>query len=491
MFRPIYAFLGIATIITLTACVGQQQEPYKKNEGVKRSGVNITNLYNDTCAKCHGNNAQGGGGGTKSLLTVDKFDQKWDKPFFDATRNGVPDAGMEGYGQTMSDEEIWALVVHIRELQNKAVRGMTAPKPVDDVYTSQYYKYKVETVLKEDRELKTPWSMDWLPDGKMLVNFRPGIMCVVENGVNLGRVEGLPESTELGQGGLMEVAVHPNYKKNGWIYLSIADPKNGDRRNAFTKIVRGKISFEGSKMTWSDDKVIFKMTDDNYTGAGQHFGGKIVFDGKGHIFFSTGERGNGPLAQRLDKPNGKIWRLNEDGSIPSDNPFVNTPNALPGIWTYGQRNPQGLAMDSNGDLWDTEHAPRGGDEVNHIIKGSNYGWPVISYGINYNDSSASVPWPSPDQKMKMSVYRWLPSTGASGLKIAKGSAFAKWKDDLIAGGLAGQNIDRIRIKNDKVVEKETLIWGMGRVRDLAFGPDGNLYVALNEPDRIVRLVPVK
>ncbi len=492
MLRPIYAFLGTLTVISCSSFVGStQQGDYRKNDKVKRSGVNVTQLYNDTCAKCHGVNGEGGGGGTKSLLTVDKFDQKWDKPFFDATVKGVPDMGMEAYGDTMADEEIWALVVHIRELQNKAIRGMTAPKPVGGVYSSKHYKYRVETVLKEAGDLKTPWCIDWLPDGKMLVNFRPGTMCVVENGVNIGKVEGLPESTEIGQGGLMEVAVHPEYKKNGWIYLSIADPKNGDRRQAFTKLVRGKLKFEGSKIMWTDTQTIFKMTDENYNGSGVHFGGKIVFDGKGHIFFSTGERGNGPLAQRLDKPNGKIWRLNEDGSVPSDNPFVKTAGALPGIWTYGQRNPQGLAMDENGDLWDTEHAPRGGDEVNHIVKGANYGWPVISYGINYNDSSASVPWPTPDQKMKMSVYRWLPSTGASGLKIAKGNAFAKWKGDLIAGGLAGNNVDRIRIKNDKVVEMETLIFGMGRVRDLAFGPDGYLYVTLNQPDRIVRLVPEK
>ncbi len=490
MIRPIPAIIGIAMIVTLSACIGQQ-EPYKKNGQVKRSGVNVSNLYNDTCAKCHGTNGEGGGGGTKSLLTVEKFDQKWDKPFFEATRKGVPEAGMDGYAETMSDEEIWALIVHIRELQNKAIRGITAPKPVNSVYSSQHYKYRVETVLAENRDRKTPWSMDWLPDGKMLVNFRPGIMSVVENGQVLGNVEGLPESTELGQGGLMEVAVHPDYRKNGWIYISISDPKNGDRRNSFTKIVRGKLKFEGSTTTWMDDKVIFKTSDDNYTGAGVHFGGKIVFDGKGHIFFSTGDRGNGPMAQRLDKPNGKIFRLNEDGTIPSDNPFVKTAGALPSIWTYGQRNPQGLAMDANGDLWDTEHAPRGGDEVNHITKGSNYGWPEISYGINYNDSSASVPWPSPNQNMKMSVYRWLPSTGASGLKIGKGKAFTKWNGDLIAGGLAGQNVDRIRIKNDKVVEMETLVFGIGRVRDLAFGPDGYLYVALNGPDRIVRLVPVK
>ena len=497
MIRPIYAFLSFVTVVSCSSIVAtktqasDQSKPFQRSTKVKRSGVNVTQLYKETCAKCHGDNGQGGGGGTKSLLTVDKWDQKWDRPFFDSTKNGVPDFGMEPYGDTMADEEIWALIVHIRELQDNALRAQTAPKPVNGIYKTQRYKYKIETVLKEDPSLKTPWCVDWLPDGKMLVNYRPGIMCVVEKGKILGQVEGLPESTEIGQGGLMEVAVHPDYKDNGWIYLSVADPKNGDRRQAFTKYVRGKLKFTGTKILWTSQQVIFKMSDDNYNGSGIHYGGKIVFDRKGHIFFSTGERGNGPLAQRLDKPNGKIWRLNEDGTVPSDNPFVNTPGALPGIWSYGHRNPQGITMDATGEIWDTEHAPRGGDELNHIVKGTNYGWPIITFGINYNDSSLSVPWPSGDQNFKMPILRWLKSCATSGLKLGKGTAFPQWKGDLIAGGLAGKNVDRIRVKGETIVEKETLSWGLGRVRDLAFGPDGYLYITLNEPDRIVRFVPVK
>ena len=492
MTRSVFAFCGLTSILAGSVVFAQTgQKGYRHNDKVKRSGVNVTQLYNDTCAKCHGENAQGGGGGTKSLLTIDKFDQKWDYPFFLATKNGVPDTGMESMGETMSDEEVWALVVHIRELQNKALRVQTAPKPVDGVYTTQRAKYRVETVVKESSDLKTPWCLDWLPDGKMLVNYRPGYMCVYENGQNLGKVEGIPESTEIGQGGLMEVAVHPDYKNSGWIYLSVADPKNGDRKQAFTKYYRGKLKFECSKISWTDQQVIFKMPEENYNGSGIHYGGKIVFDHKGHIFFSTGERGNGPLAQRLDKPNGKIWRLNDDGTVPKDNPFVNTPNALPGIWSYGHRNPQGITVDDSGEIWDTEHAPRGGDELNHIVKGENYGWPVITFGINYNDSSLSVPWPSGDQMFKMPVLRWLPSCATSGLKVAKGEAFPEWNGDLIAGGLAGKNVDRIRVKGEHIVEHETLLWNMGRVRDLAFGPEGYLYLTLNEPDRIVRMVPVR
>lgn len=499
MLRLLYVAAGVATAFGCSSFLGSTKAPsgpqkdsgYVKNQKVKRSGVNVTQLYNDTCAKCHGMNAEGGGGGTKSLLTADKFDQKWDKAFFDATRDGVPTMGMESYGETMSDEEIWALVVHIRELQLKALRQETVVPQRNGIYESQHHKYRVETVVDTDQKLKTPWSMSWLPDGKMLVTNRSGFLTVVQDGKVIGKVEGLPASTEIGQGGLMEVSVHPDYAKNGWIYLSFADPKNGDRGSAFTKYVRGKLKFEGNRVTWTDEQTIFKVADENYNGSGIHYGGKIAFDGKGHIFFSIGERGNGPLAQRLDKPNGKIYRLNEDGTVPQDNPFVNTPGAIGAIWSYGHRNPQGLAIDDKGEVWDTEHAPRGGDELNHIVKGSNYGWPIISYGINYNDSSNVVPWPTADQKFTMPVLRWLPSCAASGLKVYKSNLFGQWKGDLIAGGLAGKVVERVRVKNDQVVEHETLVFNLGRVRDIAVGPEGAVYVALNEPDKIVRIVPVK
>ncbi len=502
MLRSLYVLAGVATAFSCSSFVGskaasridsksQDASKYVKNSRVKRSGVNVTQLYNDTCAKCHGMNAEGGGGGTKSLLTVDKFDQKWDKPFFDATRDGVATMGMESYGETMSDEEIWALVVHIRELQLKALRQETVVPQRDGIYESQHHKYRVETVVDTDQKLKTPWSISWLPDGKMLVTNRSGFLTIIQNGKVIGRVEGLPASTEIGQGGLMEVSVHPNYAKNGWIYLSVADPKNGDRGSAFTKYVRGKLKFEGSRITWTNEETIFKVAEDNYNGSGIHYGGKIAFDGKGHIFFSIGERGNGPLAQRLDKPNGKIYRLNEDGTVPQDNPFVNTPGAIGAIWSYGHRNPQGLTIDEKGEVWDTEHAPRGGDELNHIVKGSNYGWPIISYGINYNDSSNVVPWPTEEQNFKMPVLRWLPSCATSGLKSYKAGLFGQWKGDLLAGGLAGKVVERVRVKNDQVIEHETLAFNLGRVRDIAVGPEGAIYVALNEPDKIVRLVPAK
>lgn len=447
--------------------------------------VNVTRLYNDTCAKCHGENAEGGGGGTKSLLSLDKYDQKWDKPFFDAIKNGVPQMGMEAYGQTMSDEECWALVVHIRELQTKGLASqLAAPKPdANGVVTTKLAKFKIEDVVTSG--VRTPWAIDWLPDGRMLVTSRPGPVYVYsKSGQLLGSVEGLPKSVELGQGGMMDVAVHPSYAKNGWIYLSFADP--GEGGTAMTKVVRGKLTGSAGSFRWSDQQTIWQAPKDAYNGAGIHFGGKIVFDGKGHVFFSVGERGGNMAAQNPDNSIGKVMRLNEDGSMPSDNPRPGNP-----MWTYGHRNPQGLAFDAEGNLWDTEHAPRGGDELNLLERGSNYGWPAVCFGINYNDSPFVTPWPKPEQNIKMPQLRWITSIAASGLDTVHGSAFAPWKGDLLAGGLASTVVLRLHVKSGKFLETERIFDGHGRVREVAVGPDGLVYIALNEPDKIVRLVPTK
>lgn len=462
--------------------------PKPEQGGGRQQVRNVTSLYNEYCGKCHGMNGEGGGGGTKTLLTRDKFDQKWDKPFFDATKNGVPDMGMEAYGQTLSDPEVWALVVHIRELQAKYLRQTEGgPKATDGVYKAKQHSYKVETVV--DGGLRTPWSIDWLPDGKMLVTNRPGTMNLVVNGKLGAQVTGLPESVEQGQGGLMDVAVHPSYKSNGWVYLSYTEPaKSG--RGGMTKVVRGKLKISGDQAAWSDQQTIWEANQQYYTGAGVHFGSKIVFD-KGYVYFTVGERGSNMGAQSLETPFGKVMRLHDDGKVPTDNPYVNTAGAEKATWSYGHRNQQGLTVDSEGRLWDTEHGPRGGDELNEIKKGANYGWPLAVWSINYNDSPFRTPWMTDGKTIVQPIFRWLPSIGASGLDTMKGSAFPNWKGDLIAGGLAGNNLDRFRIKDGKLVEREELIWGMGRIRDVAIGADGFIYIALNGPDKIIRLVPAK
>ena len=465
-----------------------EPQPILGGVAAQNRAVNVTRMYEDNCGKCHGMRAEGGS--AKSLVNLDKFDQKWDVPFFNTIKKGNPDWGMDEFGATHSDEEVWSLVVHIRELQNAGLRaGGWKPKESNGLFTSKYENYKVETVSDRSQNLKLPWSISFLPDGRMLITERSGQLKVARDGKVVGQVKNLPPSRELGQGGLMDVIPHPDFAENGWIYIAIADPKKDGSNQALTKIVRGKITWSGNDGTWGSQQTIFEAPQKFYNGAGIHFGGKIAFDGKGHVFFSIGERGGNMASHTLDVPWGKIYRLNDDGSVPSDNPYKGSP--FPGIWTWGHRNPQALIVRANGEVWDTEHAPRGGDELNYIQKGNDYGWPVVSFGINYNDSPFVVPWPKPDQKITMPALRWLPSIATSGMSEGDGKMFPKWKGDLFAGGLAGQTVRRLRVSGGKLVEEEEVLFGRGRVRDVRTGPEGAIYVVLNEPDVIVRLVAAK
>jgi glucose/arabinose dehydrogenase/cytochrome c5 len=486
-------FLLAAGISTAIACSTASQEPTPaaSNESaverpltaeMKRTqSANVTRTYNENCANCHGENGQGGGAGTKTLNTKEKFDQKNDKPFFDAIKNGVTDMGMAAFGGSMSDEMIWGLVVHIRELQARALRAeFGSPKAVNGVYSSQRARFRVEDVVTGG--LRTPWSLDWLPDGKMLVTNRPGGMYVYDGGQKIAEVEGMPASVEQGQGGLMEVRVHPT---NGWVYISVADPaKSG--RGAMTKLYRGKVTVSGGSAKWADQETIFEADQKYYSGAGIHFGSKIDFRGD-YIYFSVGERGTNMRVQNEPEgPYGKVMRLHLDGKVPADNPVSGNP-----MWSTGHRNQQGLAFDLSGNLWDTEHGPRGGDEVNLIKKGANYGWPVRAFSINYSDQPFQTPWNKGGESFTLPVFRWLPSTGASGLALVDGAAFADWKGDLIAGGLVGNNVDRFRMKDGALVEHEEILHGLGRVRDINVHRDGTVYIALNGPDKVIRLVPAR
>ncbi len=453
----------------------------------------IAETWQNQCASCHGDRGQGGN--ANSLLAGDYETDGSNRALFDATKKGMPNFGMPAYGETLSDEEIWGLTVLIREFQeqHRLQQGKYA-KPADGgIYRSQHHAYKVEEVIEGGVEV--PWSVDWLPDGRMLITERDGRLRIFSDGRLSDPVSGLPSIRARGQGGLMDVAVHPDHAKNGWVYLAFSDP---GQRGAMTKVVRGKL--DGS--AWTAQETIFEAKPEHYLTTFLHFGCRIVFsqpddEGRRYVYFGIGERGAAEHAQDLSRPNGKIHRLWDDGKVPADNPFVGESNAYPSIFTYGNRNPQGLAMDADGNLWETEHGPRGGDEVNIIEKGRNYGWPLVSYGINYQGTPLTVPFPDvkgvEDKNIKMPVDIWLPAVGACGLDIAKGDAFPKWSGDLVAGGLSGQNVDRFKIKREGdswvVVEREELLFRQGRVRDVATGPDGCIYVVLNGPDKVIRLAP--
>lgn len=445
----------------------------------------VERLYEQHCAACHGARFEGGLGG--SLVDGVWNHGETDAAIAKSIADGNPEFGMTPFRGVLSDEEIRAMVVYLRE-REKQERERTARPPLarrDAVVETERQRYRMEVFATG---FEIPWSIAFLPDGTFLVTERPGRLRPVSADGQVGpAIRGTPAVMHHGQGGMMEVALHPGYASNGWIYLAFAEgDREGKHVRVMTAIVRGRIR-DGA---WVDEQEIWRADRSFYGGAGVHFGSRIAFDRDGFLFFVVGERGGWHEAQDLARPNGKIYRLHDDGRVPADNPFRDTPGALPGIWSYGHRNPQGLAFDTrNGDLYSTEHGPRGGDEFNLIRPGSNYGWPVISHGINYN----GLPFTSLTEKegMEQPVLHWTPSIAACGLAFYEGDAFPAWKRQFFAGALAQQEVRRLKVENRRVVEQEVILKNAGRVRDVRAGPDGLLYVVLNGPDQVVRLRPAE
>lgn len=346
------------------------------------------------------------------------------------------------------------------------------------VIESEKQKFKIDTL---SATLKNPWGIAFLPDGRVLVTERSGEILIFKDDKLQSETIKVPDVFVHGQGGLMDIKLHPNYAENGWIYLSYA--KKADNGGG-TVIARAKL--DGNKLVDLEQLFAAQPTSD----AGVHFGSRIVFDGNGYIFFTIGERGTKENAQTLANHLGKVHRLHEDGKVPTDNPFVNQQGAMPEIWSYGHRNPQGLVYDKDSNtLWDIEHGPKGGDELNLVVKGRNYGWPEITYGINYDDT------PITDLKEKegleQPVHYWVPSIAPCGMTQVKGNKFANWKDNILAGALAHTHVARLELQDGKVVSEEKLLDKIGRVRAVEESPDGYIYVATETPGMLVRLSPAE
>ncbi len=346
------------------------------------------------------------------------------------------------------------------------------------IVESENQKFSVDTITSE---LTNPWGIAFLPDGRMLVTERAGEIRVIKEGKLMEeKIEGVPAVYANGQGGLMDIQLHPDYDKNGWIYLSyskqVAD--SGGTVVARAKLVENRLT---------DLEELFQATP--LSKSKVHFGCRIVFDGNGYMYFTSGERGKKENAQDLTNHLGKVLRLHDDGKIPSDNPFVSTIGAKSEIWSYGHRNPQGLYYDKDsGILWEHEHGPRGGDELNIVEKGKNYGWPVITYGINYD--STIITDLTEKEGMEQPVRYWVPSIAACGMTMVKGDKFPNWKDNLLVGALSHQLVARVEVENKTFVKEERLLEKIGRVRAVAESPDGLIYVATENPGKIIRLVPV-
>jgi aldose sugar dehydrogenase len=376
-----------------------------------------------------------------------------------------------------------------------------AGTPVDaPIFESELHTFQVVTVADG---LQDPWSIAFLPGGDLLVTEKPGRLRIVRDGILQPEpIAGVPEVRYQGQGGLLEVALHPDFESNRLLYLSYAKP-SADGSQGTTAVARAR--FDGARLTEVDEIFVAEA----WSASGGHYAGKLAFDGNGYLFITIGDRGASPLAgpreehpaQDLANHQGTIVRLHDDGRVPSDNPFVDQDGARPEIWSYGHRNQQGLDIDlETGDIWSTEHGPQGGDELNLILPGRNYGWPVIGYGVQYGGTP--IHEAREREGMEEPLQFWTPSIATSGLLLYSGDRFPEWRGHLLVGGLDGRQIARVPIVEGEDgyqpgrLERPALLYGFGRIRDIRQGPDGLVYIAIDDRrggglTPVVRLEPVE
>lgn len=326
-----------------------------------------------------------------------------------------------------------------------------------------------------------PWALTWLPDGTMLVGDKSGEVSLIKGGQSTSIATGIEDLYLRGQGGLLDIVAHPNYAENGWIYITYASSQgNGEGGN--TKLIRAQLE----ESTFINTEELYKATPN--TTAGVHFGSRILFDNEGYLYFTIGDRGNNQEnPQDLSRDAGKTFRLHDDGRIPNDNPFINEDSAKKAIYSYGHRNQQGMVLHpETGEIWSHEHGPKGGDEINIHKKGANYGWPTITYGINYDGTTITEN--THKDGMEQPVYYWTPSIAPSGMTFVTGDKYPEWKGHLLVGSLSFQYLELLKLDGKNVVERKKIADKIGRVRTVKMGPDNYVYMGV-EGMGIVKIVP--
>lgn len=342
--------------------------------------------------------------------------------------------------------------------------------------------YELETVVEG---IDIPWGMVWLPNGDMLVTNRQGELYRVAGGTGKPTpIGGIPPVHANGQGGLLDIELHPDYATDPasrWVYLSLSSEK-GEGKGSHTAIIRGRL--DGNRLL--EIEQLYKA--DPNSRSGRHYGSRIEFDGNGYLFFSIGERGQRDVnPQDITRDGGKVYRLHDDGRVPDDNPFVDTEGAKQAIYSYGHRNPQGMALNTaTGQIWIHEHGPRGGDEVNIVKPGANYGWPILSYGINYSGSEFAEG--TEREGYESPIWYWDPSIAPSGMTFVTSDKYPDWQGNLLVGSLKFSYLVLCQVEGDSIGEADILFEGVGRVRNVRQGPDGFLYVATTG-NGIQRIVP--
>ncbi len=479
MKKTIVIFITIIAVSILSFSFFSFKEmPENENHATEDTTLGKAAInYQTYCSGCHGEK-------------MNAFaDREWKhgksrEDLFKAIKIGYPNGGMPAFDSAFSDNDIYQLSDYIITGIKNVDRYTSSDKPSSNIFKTKTITIRLDVVAKG---FNSPWSIAFLPNREMLVTDKSGKLYHIKKDRSKIIVKGSPDVLFENQGGLLDIALDPDFVHNKFVYLSYSKRSPANNGEATTAIMKAR--FENEKLLATKDIFVAKP----YAPTRHHYGGRMQFGRDGYLYFSVGERGNEKEnpQQIIKNDLGEIHRIKTDGSAPVDNPFVKTPGASPSIYCYGNRNPQGLTIHPfTGKIWENEHGPRGGDEINIIEPGKNYGWPVITYGINYNGKPMAAGTKTAREGMEQPLHQWTPSIAPSGLAFVTGKKYKSWEGNLMSGSLRFQYLNRSVVKNNKVVEEEILFKNIGRVRDIRMGPDGYLYMSVESPGIIYRLVPV-
>ncbi len=506
-----FSWLLLPAALIAATSASAQQEP------VAYSGVTESRLmFQENCAVCHGEDLEGAAQGTPLRSELVHGESMAD--VVASIANGYVDSGMPSWDDIFSPVEIQGLAMYVLETRANVgyvTSNYDAPLSIPEgEFETELHSFRLETLVDDLDPL--PFSLAPLPDGSLLVTEKTkGVRIISPDGDRSELIRGTPQAyddiyqmesridIERGMGWLFDILLHPNYEENGWIYLYHGHrcedctelSRERERPVSMNRLVRGRVD----NGEWVDEEIIWQADMEHYSFAGDvGAGGRAVFDNRGHVFFSVGSKGGMQGIQDLSTPWGKIHRINDDGTIPQDNPFVGRDDVYQSIYTYGHRSPQGLEFDmTGGELWGSEHGPRGGDEINLLLPGRNYGWPLFSLGLDYDGTPVEygkdlgVEFELSD--IEQPVVDQTPSPAVSSFIISDSDQFPEWKGDYLVGSLKARSLFRVEIEDNHFVARETLFEGIGRLRDIEQASNGDIYLLFehNAGGKIARLVPVE
>ena len=467
--------LIVGVTVTCNKCTIIPLKSTKANM-LKENMVNAKGYYGNYCASCHGDHVE-------EFVNRDKWVYGSSRnEMFDVVRNGAEVDGMPAYSEVISDKQVYELVDYIlAAIEDEKAKEFNSGENNDVVFVSEGMELKLVLVAEN---ANSPWAITQSNDGRLFYTDKSGQLFSKKDN-EIHEIAGLPTVKYKGQGGLMDVILHPDFDHNHRIYLSYSKPKADDVNYATTAIFSGII--KGHEIV--NGKDIFVASP--YLNTNHHYGSRMIFDNDGFLFVTIGERGRrDDNPQYLGNDLGKIHRFNDDGTAPTDNPFYNNPNANKSIYSYGHRNPQGLCFNPiTNKIYDNEHGPKGGDEVNLIEAGKNYGWPVITYGINY--IGTKITDLTHHEGMEQPIRYWVPSIATCGMEIVTSDKYPAWYGNILSGSLKFNYLHRdVFDEEDQFVKEEKLFPDIGRIRAIEQCADGYIYISMEDPGKIYRIVPV-